>query len=43
MVRTFPVERRHRSKDITLKGGIALLICFLIGLAAMIILLYTLL
>jgi hypothetical protein len=43
MMRTFQVERRHRSKDITLKGGIALLICFLIGLAAMIILLYTLL
>jgi len=42
-MRTFQVERRHRSKDITLKGGIALLICFLIGLAAMIILLYTLL
>ena len=32
-----------RTKDITLKGGIALLICFLIGLAAMIVLLYTLL
>jgi hypothetical protein len=32
-----------RSKDITLKGGIALLICFLIGLAAMILLVYTLL
>jgi hypothetical protein len=43
MMRTFLVERRHRSKDITLKGGIALLICFLIGLAAMIVLLYTLL
>jgi hypothetical protein len=32
-----------RTKDITLKGGIALLICFLIGLAAMILLVYTLL
>jgi hypothetical protein len=43
MMRTVLAERRHRSKDITLKGGIALLICFLIGLAAMIVLLYTLL
>ena len=43
MMRTFLVERRHRSKEITLKGGIGLLICFLIGLAAMIVLLYTLL
>jgi len=42
-MRIFLVERRHRSKDITLKGGIALLICFLIGLAAMILLIYTLL
>jgi hypothetical protein len=40
---TFLVERQHRSKEITLKGGIALLICFLTGLAAMILLVYTLL
>jgi hypothetical protein len=33
---------RHRSKDITLKGGIVLLICFLIGIAAVALLLYTL-
>ncbi len=43
MTRTFPVERQHRSKEITLKGGIALLICFLIGLAAISLLVYTLL
>jgi hypothetical protein len=43
MTRTFLAENRHRSKEITLKGGIALLICFLIGLAAIILLVYTLL
>jgi len=43
MTRTFLVESRHRSKEISLKGGIALLICFLTGLAAIILLVYTLL
>lgn len=36
-------ETKHRSKSITLKGGIVLLICFLIGIAAIALLLYTLL
>jgi hypothetical protein len=35
--------KHHRSKEITLKGGLALLICFLVGLAAVALLLYTLL
>jgi hypothetical protein len=41
-MRTILAERKHRSKEITLKGGIALLICFLIGVAAIVLLLYTL-
>jgi hypothetical protein len=41
-MRTILAERKHRSKEITLIGGIALLICFLIGVAAIVLLLYTL-
>jgi hypothetical protein len=41
-MRTILAGRKHRSKEITLKGGIALLICFLTGVAAIVLLLYTL-
>jgi hypothetical protein len=43
MMRTSVAERQHRSKAITLKGGIVLFVCFLIGLAAILLLLYSLL
>ena len=36
-------QPKIRSKAITFKGGLALLICFLIGIAAAALLLYTLL
>lgn len=32
---------KSRSKAITFKGGLALLICFLVGIAAAVVLLYT--
>ena len=35
--------KQHKSKEISVRGGLALLICFLAGLAAVILLLYTLL
>jgi hypothetical protein len=41
-MRTIVAENKHRSKEITLKGSIALLLCFLIGVAAIVLLLYTL-
>jgi hypothetical protein len=36
-------RKKARSKTISFKGGLALLICFLIGIAAAALLLYTLL
>jgi hypothetical protein len=34
--------KHHRSKEISFKGGLAQLICLLVGLAAVALLLYTL-
>ncbi|WP_262892844.1 hypothetical protein [Puia dinghuensis] len=36
-------DKERRPFSISLKGGIALLICFLIGIAAAVLLIYTLL
>lgn len=40
---THPAGRSRRPLAISIRGGIALLICFLIGVAAAILLIYTLL
>jgi hypothetical protein len=37
------VDKRRRPFSISLRGGIALIICFLTGVAAAVLLLYTLL